>query len=331
LTSKHLKETNMTTVIETAGISKSFGETRALDDLDLSVPEGAILGLLGPNGAGKTTLVRILATLVRADAGEARVGGHDVTAEPDAVRAQIGLTGQFAAVDPDLTGRENLDFVGRLSGLSRTDARSRASELLERFDLTDAADRRASGYSGGMARRLDLAASLVARPRVVFLDEPTTGLDPASRQALWGVIRELVAGGTTVLLTTQYLDEADELAERIAVIDRGRLIASGAPVELKRQVGGQVLELRPASSHDPARAARALDGLGDRSPEVRDGDIVLGVGDDTALVAAAIRRLDDAGIAIEDLRLKSPTLVDVFFALTGEAPPTEQSPDRKES
>jgi oleandomycin transport system ATP-binding protein len=318
--------------IEVAGLVKSFDETRALDGVDLSVPAGSILGLLGPNGAGKTTLVRVLATLLRPDAGSGRVGGHDVVLESEAVRAQLGLTGQFAAVDDDLTGRENLEFIGRLSQLSRSEARSRASELLDRFELSDAADRRASEYSGGMARRLDLAASLVARPRVVFLDEPTTGLDPSSRRALWGVIRELVAEGTTVLLTTQYLDEADQLSDEIAVIDRGRLIASGAPAELKKRVGGQVLELRPAVRQELRRAAEALEGLGDRPPEVRDdpsdGAVVVAVDERTSRVAGAIRRLDDAGIELEDMALKSPTLDDVFFALTGSAPAERDAPDQ---
>jgi daunorubicin resistance ABC transporter ATP-binding subunit len=323
----------MSAAIEVDGVAKSFGETRALDGVDLRVPEGSILGLLGPNGAGKTTLVRILATLLRPDAGSARVGGHDVMGEPEAVRAQVGLTGQFAAIDEDLTGRENLEFVGRLSQLSRQEARSRAGELLERFDLSDAAGRRAGGYSGGMARRLDLAASLVHRPRVVFLDEPTTGLDPASRRALWEIIRELVAEGTTVLLTTQYLDEADELAEHIAVIDRGRLIASGTAAALKQQVSGQVLELRPSAPAELRRAADALAGLGDGEPEVRDepdgATIVLNVGDDTARVAEAIRRLDDAGVAVAEVGLKTPSLDDVFFALTGKPPAEGDEADRR--
>jgi daunorubicin resistance ABC transporter ATP-binding subunit len=317
----------MTTAIEVTGLAKAFGRTRALDGVDLSVSEGSITGLLGPNGAGKTTLVRILATLLRPDAGTASVGGHDVTAEPEAVRAQIGLTGQFAAIDEDLTGRENLELVGRLSQLPGRQARLRASELLERFGLADTADRPARTYSGGMARRLDLAASLVARPRVLFLDEPTTGLDPSSRRALWGVIRELAREETTVLLTSQYLEEADALANRIAVIDRGRLIASGSPAELKEQVGGQVLELRPASPEALGRAAEALKGVTDGPPEVHDdeagGAVVLAVGENTSLVALAIRRLDDAGVAIADLRLHKPTLDDVFFALTGAAPPED--------
>jgi len=317
----------MTLAIETRGLAKSYGRIRALDGVDLAVEEGSILGLLGPNGAGKTTLVRILATLLRADAGIANVGGHDVASEPDAVRAQIGLTGQFAAIDEDLTGRENLELVGRLSQLPGRAARARAAELLDRFELADAGDRRASTYSGGMARRLDLAASLVADPRVVFLDEPTTGLDPSSRRTLWGVIRGLVAEGTTVLLTTQYLDEVDALAESIVVIDRGHVIASDTAAELKEQVGGEVLELRPAASTRVGSALHALDGLGDGRAEVRhdgrDGTISVTVRDETsrtaALIAEAIRRLDEAGIAIEDLSVTKPSLDDVFFALTGQA------------
>lgn len=311
----------MSAAIEVAGLARSFGRIRALDGVDLSVPEGSILGLLGPNGAGKTTLVRILATLLRPDAGSATVAGYDVVADAERVRAHIGLTGQFTAIDEDLTGRENLELVARLSQLSTNRARGRARELLERFDLADAADRRASGYSGGMVRRLDLAASLVTHPRIVFLDEPTTGLDPSSRRALWGVIHELVADGTTVLLTTQYLDEADELSERIAVIDHGRLIAAGTNAELKEQVGGQVLELRPGLPAQLERAAAVLAGLGNRPPEVREdgagGAVVLCVGQNTQLVAEAVRRLDDAGITVGDLGLKRPTLDDVFFAFTG--------------
>jgi ABC-2 type transport system ATP-binding protein len=248
-----------------------------------------------------------------------------VVAESGAVRAQIGLTGQFAAVDDDLSGRENLEFIGRLCQLSHGDARARAAELLERFELTDAADRRVSGYSGGMVRRLDLALSLVGRPRVVFLDEPTTGLDPSSRLALWEAIRELVAAGTTILLTTQYLEEADRLADRVAVIARGRLIASGTLGELKDAVGGQVLELGFSSAVEAGLAAEALRDVGDRSPELRDGEldgrVVLPIGEDTARVAEAVRRLDGAGVAVCDLQLQRPTLEDVFFALTGDAPP----------
>jgi len=318
--------------IEVAGVAKSFGATRALDGMDLVVRGGSIVGLLGPNGAGKTTLVRILATLLRPDIGSTRVAGHDVVSEPGAVRAAIGLTGQFAAVDGDLTGCENLEFIGRLSQLSAGDARSRARELLERFELVEAADRRASGYSGGMARRLDLAASVVAHPRVVFLDEPTTGLDPSSRRALWGVIRELVEDGTTVLLTTQYLEEADRLCDHIVVIDRGREVASGTPTELKRHVGGQVLELHPATPADRSLAAQALRGLGERPLEERNGDsqgeLVLAIGDDTTLVAEAMRRLDEAGVTVADFGLKTPTLDDVFFALMGKPTPAVRKEDR---
>ncbi|HEX8803874.1 MAG TPA: ATP-binding cassette domain-containing protein, partial [Acidimicrobiales bacterium] len=314
----------MALAVETRELARSYGKVRALAGVDLAVEEGSVLGMLGPNGAGKTTLVRILATLLRPDAGTASVCGHDVVERPDAVRAQIGLTGQFAAVDEDLTGRENLVLVGRLGQLTSRAARARAGELLERFGLADAADRRATTYSGGMARRLDLAASLVTRPRVVFLDEPTTGLDPASRRALWEAIRGLVAEGTTVFLTSQYLEEVDALAERIVVVDRGSVIAAGTGAELKQQVGGEVLELCLGSAGDVGAAARALDGMADGRVEVRTdpgaGTVSVAVGEQRSLIAQAIRRLDDAGIAVEDVSVTRPTLDDVFFALTGQAP-----------
>ena len=315
----------MANAIETEGLSRSFGETVALDRVDLEVPEGTVLGLLGPNGAGKTTAVRILATLLAPDRGTARVAGHDVVNEPAAVRASIGLSGQYAAIDDYLTGRENLIMIGELSQLSRRDARKRADELLEEFDLLDAADRQAGGYSGGMRRRIDLAGALVARPPILFLDEPTTGLDPRSRRGMWDVIRELVAEGATLLLTTQYLDEADELADRIAVIDRGRLIAEGSAAELKANVGGDLLELRPADPDEVERAAEALRGDGSRDGEVEivgegaERRIELAVGEDAEAAADAIRRLGEAGVTLADINLHRPSLDQVFFALTDEA------------
>lgn len=322
----------MTAAIETDGVAKAFGETHALDGVDLSIAEGSILGLLGPNGAGKTTLVRILATLIEADAGSASVGGHDVATAPRAVREQIGLTGQFTAVDVDLSGRENLEFVGRLSQLSTREARSRTQELLKRFGLFEAADRRVAEYSGGMVRRLDLAASLIARPRVLFLDEPTTGLDPQSRAELWEAIRALAASGTTILLTTQYLEEADQLADRIAVITRGRLIANGTPAELKNEVGGQILELGFASSADATRAVEALTELGERPAELRDGvqgtRVAVALGDETDRVMQAIRSVDRVGVVPDAIDLQRPSLDDVFFALTGASPKSSTEDDR---
>ena len=307
------------------GLRKRFGGTVALDGVDLEVAEGSVLGLLGPNGAGKTTTVRILTTLLAPDEGEAGVAGHDVVAEPHAVRSAIGLTGQYAAVDENLTGAENLLLIGRLLNLPRADARRRGAELLERFDLTDAADRLLRTYSGGMRRRLDLAASLVGRPRVLFLDEPTTGLDPRSRLGLWEVIRELVADGTTLLLTTQYLEEADALADRIAVIDQGRVIARGTADELKRSTGGTVLRLEPEDAADLDRGAAALADLGvERDPDGRA--LVLPVGDDNGVLVAAVRRVDDAGIALADLGLRRPSLDDVFLTLTGRQPAEPADP-----
>ncbi|RMH79833.1 MAG: ATP-binding cassette domain-containing protein [Actinomyces sp.] len=305
--------------VEVQGLRKRFGDTEALCGVDLEVPEASVLGLLGPNGAGKTTTVRILTTLLRADAGRATVDGIDVHAEPHRVRARIGLTGQYAAVEERLTGRENLRYVGRLYHLDRQTAARRADELLERFDLGDAADRVVTGYSGGMKRRLDIAMSLVARPRVLFLDEPTTGLDPRSRLAMWDLIGELVADGTTTLLTTQYLEEADVLAERIAVIDHGRVIARGTPDELKRQVGGDAVEV---ALTDPASADAALAVLADLATGPctvgeRRRWITVPVTDGRGMVPAVVRRLDDAGVAVDDVRIHRPTLDDVFLALTG--------------
>jgi oleandomycin transport system ATP-binding protein len=308
----------MTDVIRADGLAKSFGDTRALDGVDLAVPAGTVLGLLGPNGSGKTTTVRILATLLAPSSGRASVAGYDVVEQAAGVRTVIGLTGQYAAVDDALTGSENLVMVGRLLHLGRADASRRAEELLDRFDLADAGHRPVKTYSGGMRRRLDLALSIVGRPQVLFLDEPTTGLDPRSRIQLWSIIRELVGDGATVLLTTQYLDEADRLADTIAVLDHGRVIARGTSDELKRQTGGQVLELRPADPAHLGAAADALATLSGGSPTVDPDTGLVGVAvDDASLVAAAVRRLDDAGVPIADLALRRPSLDDVFLNLTG--------------
>jgi ABC transporter DrrB family efflux protein len=306
-------------------VTKRFGATVALAGVDLAVPEGAVFGLLGPNGAGKTTLVRVLATLLVPDEGRAEVLGRDVAHEPAAVRELLGLTGQFAAVDEILTGRENLEMFGRLFGLSRADARQRAGELLERFDLVDAADRPARTYSGGMRRRLDLASSLLRDPRILFLDEPTAGLDPRSRNQIWAVVRELVRDGTTVLLTTQYLEEADQLADQIAVIDHGRVIAQGTGSELKDQVGGQILEveLARAAQRDEARAALARVGCGDPELGERPDRITLPAPrDGLELIEDAAAEFRRAGVDVSELGLRGPTLDDVFLKLTG-APPSE--------
>ncbi|HXN38046.1 MAG TPA: ATP-binding cassette domain-containing protein [Solirubrobacteraceae bacterium] len=304
-------------MIEAHELRKSFGATVALDGIDLEVPAGAILGVLGPNGAGKTTAVRILTTLALPDGGCARVAGHDVVTEASEVQRSIGVTAQDATLDEVLTGRENLVMIGRLSGLRRAEARSRAMSLLEQFDLVDAADRVLKGYSGGMRRRLDLAAGLVTRPPVLFLDEPTTGLDPTSRVRMWDVIRALIADGVTLLLTTQYLDEADELADRIIVIDRGRVIAGGTAVELKSQVGGARLELT-LSAPDTAAAA-ALEPFVTGPVHVsRDGRRLRAAVDSAAgLASAVVRALDRTGITVDDVEVHRPSLDDVFFALTG--------------
>jgi ABC-2 type transport system ATP-binding protein len=311
--------------VRVEGVVKRFGATVALDGAGLEIPAGMVFGLLGPNGAGKTTLVRILATLLAPDAGRAEVLGHDVGGEPAAVRELIGLTGQFAAVDELLTGRENLEMFGRLFNLSREVARHRAGELLERFGLAQAADRPARTYSGGMRRRLDIASSLVTRPQVLFLDEPTTGLDPRSRNEIWAIVRELRREGTTILLTTQYLEEADQLADRIAVIDRGKVIAEGTGNELKDRVGGQMLEveLSSAGQRDRAQAVLARVGCGEPQPDERPDRLTLPAPrNGLALVEEAAAGLRQAQIGVTDIGLRRPTLDDVFLQLTG-APPSE--------
>jgi ABC-2 type transport system ATP-binding protein len=307
--------------IEVQGLSKRFGEVVALDGLDLEVSAGNVFGLLGPNGAGKTTLVRVLATLLEPTSGRASVLGHDVVAEPLAVRRRIGLAGQFAAVDAELTGRENLEMIGRLCRLRAPEARSRAEELLERFGLLDAAERRAGTYSGGMRRRLDLAAGLIGRPPVVLLDEPTTGLDPVSRQELWRIVEELRRDGTTVLLTTQYLDEADRLAQEIAVVDHGRIAAQGTPAQLKSAIGGNVLSVRLVNPSDATEASSALAELATDDAarvDAADGEIRLAVAS-PAVSAEAIRRLDAQRLEIAAVAVEQPSLDDVFLALTGHA------------
>jgi ABC-2 type transport system ATP-binding protein len=315
--------------VRVEGVAKRFGDTLALSGVDLEVPEGSVFGLLGPNGAGKTTLVRVLATLLTPDAGRAEVFGLDVTADAPAVRELIGLTGQFAAVDEILSGRENLEMFGRLFDLSPQQARERAGELLERFELADAADRPAHTYSGGMRRRLDLASSLLTRPRILFLDEPTTGLDPRSRNQIWTIVRELVRDGTTILLTTQYLEEADELADRIAVIDHGRLIAQGTGASLKESVGGLILEVElvDAALRDRAQAVLAGVGCGDPEPDERADRLSMPApGQGLELVERAAAALRQADIRVSNLALRGPTLDDVFLQLTG-VPPTTDGDD----
>ncbi len=307
-------------LVKTYGRPKADGSgvTRALDGLDLTIASGTVLGVLGPNGAGKTTAVRILSTLLRPDAGIAIVAGYDVTRHPREVRSVIGLTGQYAAIDENLTGRENLVMIGRLAQLGAAVAKTRADELLERFGLVAASARVAKTYSGGMRRRLDLAASLVARPVVLFLDEPTTGLDPRSRSSLWEVIRSLVDEGTTLLLTTQYLEEADVLADDIAVIDGGRVIARGTATELKERVGGEVLALVPdlAAGATPDAVLAALGSLG-TGARIDRGTVTVPVGADRGVLTAIPRRLDEAGVALSDIGVRRPSLDDVFLALTG--------------
>jgi oleandomycin transport system ATP-binding protein len=316
----------MTYAIQAEGLVKSFKETKALAGVDLVARPGTVLGVLGPNGAGKTTVVRILATLLRPDAGRALVGGLDVVRQAGAVRAQIGLTGQYAAVDEMLTGTENLLMIGRLLGFSRPQARARAAELLERFDLTDAGGRAAGTFSGGMRRRLDLAASLVGRPQVLFLDEPTTGLDPHSRNELWDIVRGLVGDGVTVLLTTQYLEEADQLADDIVVVDHGRVIAEGTPEALKAQVGGQVLELRPLRAADLDAVHRLVAELAGAATEITANGLVSAPVRDVALMPAVVRRLEEAGLAVGELSLRGSSLDEVFLTLTGHRAEPDRTP-----
>jgi oleandomycin transport system ATP-binding protein len=318
-------------VVRVEGLRKRFGSTWALRGVDLAVERGTICGLLGPNGAGKTTAVRILATLLRPDGGVARVGGFDVTRQPERVRPLIGLTGQYAAVDEELTGYENLVLIARLLELSRLQARRRAGELLERFDLADAGGRSLRTYSGGMRRRLDVAASLIGRPRVLFLDEPTTGLDPRSRGDVWDLVRGLVADGATVLLTTQYLDEADRLAAEIAVIDHGRVIERGTPAALKAKVGGQTLDVRPAEHAQLDAVAKIVAEVAGAAPtHGGDGGLVSapvrGDRSGSRVLTAVAQRLDAAGIAVTEAGLRLASLDEVFLALTGHRPeqPEEQ-------
>ncbi|MFE0045093.1 ATP-binding cassette domain-containing protein [Streptomyces albireticuli] len=314
------------------GLVKTFGDVRALDGVDLDVPEGTVLGLLGPNGAGKTTAVRVLTTLLKPDSGTARVAGIDVLKKPHEVRRSIGLSGQFAAVDEYLTGRENLQMVGQLYQMSARDAKVRADRLLDRFNLADAADRTAKTYSGGMRRRLDLAAALVVSPPVMFMDEPTTGLDPRNRQQLWEVIEELVAGGTTLLLTTQYLEEADRLAHDIAVVDHGKVIARGTSDQLKARTGGERVEVVVHQAHQIAPADEVLRGFGKGESKVEEHTrkVTVPVSGGAKLLAEVIRELDARGIEIDDIGLRRPTLDDVFISLTGHVAEAEEgeAPER---
>ncbi|MEA2299104.1 MAG: oleandomycin transport system ATP-binding protein [Solirubrobacteraceae bacterium] len=322
-----------TTAILVEDLRRTFGDVVALDGVDLEVEAGIVFGLLGPNGAGKTTLVRILATLLTPTAGRACVLGHDVVADPLGVRRRIGLAGQFAAVDEQLTGRENVEMVGRLYRLAGAEARAGAREVLDRFGLGAAADRRVSTYSGGMRRRLDLCASLVGHPPVLLLDEPTTGLDPRARQELWDTIDELRSDGTTILLTTQYLEEADRLAQRIAVVDRGRIAAQGTPSELKATIGTEVLAVRLAEPASSTAAAAALAGLtagGEPTVDAAAGEIRLAVLDSGAS-AEAVRRLDALGLAIAAISLAQPSLDDVFLALTGRRPEDHPADQRHQA
>ncbi len=309
-------------IIEVEGLRKSFGTVEALRGVDFAVPEGQVLGVLGPNGAGKTTAVRILTTLLAPSGGRASVCGFDVTHQAADVRNVIGLAGQATAIMDDLTGFENLEMAGRLYHLGKAVARQRAGELLERFGLADAAGRQAKTYSGGMLRRLDLAASLISRPRVLFLDEPTTGLDPRSRVGMWGVIRELVAAGTTLLLTTQYLDEADELADNIVVIDKGQVIAAGSSEQLKDRIGGDIVEFSVQDSAHAGPAIEAVRNVGDAEPVYDDetGRVqVRAGGRGSEVLVEAVRALDTAGVVTAGLALRRPSLDDVFMALTGHA------------
>jgi ABC-2 type transport system ATP-binding protein len=311
-------------------LCKSFGDVRALEGIDLRAETGTVFGLLGPNGAGKTTAVRILTTLLRPDSGSARVVGLDVERDATQLRSRIGLAGQYAAVDENLTGAENLEMVGRLYHLPKGEPKSRAAELLERFGLSEAADRLVRTYSGGMRRRLDLAAALVARPPVLFLDEPTTGLDPRSRIELWETIEGRVAQGTTVLLTTQYLDEADRLADRIAVLDRGQVIAEGSSDELKDQVGGERLDVTLEAPADADAAIAALHSIAAERPSMRNGALSVPLRQRKGAIAEAVRRLDEAGVGVDDVALHRPTLDDVFLNLTGRATESAEDGDQAE-
>ncbi|SIO89943.1 ATP-binding cassette domain-containing protein [Nocardiopsis sp. JB363] len=319
----------MTDAIRAEGLVKEFKGERALDGVDLTARTGAVLGVLGPNGSGKTTTVRILSTLLRPDGGHATVGGFDVVRQPHEVRRQIGLTGQYAAVDAELTGTQNLVLIARLLGFDRAQARARATELLERFELSDAGGRPAKTYSGGMRRRLDLAASLVGRPALLYLDEPTTGLDPHSRNGMWAVVRDLVSDGVTVLLTTQYLEEADQLADDIMVLDHGRVISQGTPEELKNQAGDQVLELRTVDSGQLPLATKIIEAV-TSAPVHSDGLVANVPVNDVAVLPEVVRRLDEQGVAVGELSLRKPSLDEVFLALTGhsaEAPDTDDAPE----
>jgi ABC-2 type transport system ATP-binding protein len=317
----------MTPTIEAVGLHKRFGKTAALDGLDLVAEPGQVVAVLGPNGAGKTTFVRAVATLLRPDAGELRVAGHDVRREPRAVRRIIGLAGQYAAVEPAMTGRENLEMVARLFGQDARSARANSARVLEQLGLAGAAGRLARTYSGGMRRKLDLGASLVGAPRLLLLDEPTTGLDPRSRIELWDAIRALVEQGTDVLLTTQYLDEADHLASRIVIIDHGRAVAAGTPTELKQRAGRNVIEVHVRDRADLAGAAAALGTLDHGRPQVEEATrrVSVGVEAGTEQLRAALRSLEAAGAAVDDISLRSPTLDEVFLALTGQ--PLDEAPD----
>jgi oleandomycin transport system ATP-binding protein len=317
----------MTHTIEAEGLTKRFGTTQALDGVNLAAREGTVLGVLGPNGAGKTTAVRILATLLRPDSGRATVAGYDVVRDASKVRRIVGLTGQYASVDEDLTGTQNLVMIGQLLNLSTRDARTRSAELLEWFDLSEAAGRVSKTYSGGMRRRLDLAASLVGRPRVIFLDEPTTGLDPAKREDMWDVVRRLVTDGSTVLLTTQYLEEADALADEITVIDRGRVIAHNTPEGLKRTIGGQRIRVKPADRYRLDDVRRILGGISPQADQVNGRDEITVPVDGELALAATVAALTAEGIAVTELSLHLPSLDEVFMTLTGQHIDESPSPD----